>query len=266
MKVWVTHLKQTSYIETFHYGSDRQLTKSLKIRDEFLKKQLNELFAGYRAKISKIADRLHLFTADSLKAYLLEEEKNGQMDFIRFGKDHIEQMRANGKGVSSMTLQTVIYSLVDYFKRDAISPLEINERMLGSYEKYLRSSRQITRMNQGKMRTRTVKGMNDAAVHNHLRDLRLLFKAAVRHYNNPMMGEILIPYCPFDFYKIVDKPETDKRHLSPVRILSVKDCPAIPGSRAELARDLFRLSIYMCGMNAADMYNVIYTDMERKSV
>jgi hypothetical protein len=35
----------------------------------------------------------------------------------------------------------------------------------------------------------------------------------------------------------------------------IQEPPVKPGSRAELARDLFMLSFYMCGINAVDLYN-----------
>lgn len=42
-------------------------------------------------------------------------------------------------------------SLVDYFKRDAVSVTEINSNMLLSYERYLRSERTMIRPNGQKI-------------------------------------------------------------------------------------------------------------------
>src|SRR5258708_29624047 len=114
------------------------------------------------------------------------------MDFFKFCQDHITALEKAKRSGSAGTLKTVLYSLKDYFNRPSISPLEINEWMLAAYEKYLRAKREIKRMNQGKLHTRTVKGMNDGAVHNHFRDLRILFKAAMKHFNRPQIGEIRI--------------------------------------------------------------------------
>lgn len=128
--------------------------------------------------------------------------------------------------------------------------------MLSAYEKFLRAERKITRLNQDKMRARKVKGMNDAAVHNHFRDLRILFKASMKFFNKPHIGDIKIPYCPFDNYKIVEAPETKKRNTDVKTFILIRDCAVEPGSRAELARDLYVLSFYLCGMNAVDFYNL----------
>lgn len=105
--------------------------------------------------------------------------------------------------------------------------------------------------------------MSDAGVHNHLRDLRVLFRAAMKFYNKPRIGDNPIPYCPFDNYRIVDAPETRKRNLSVEQILRIRDFKAMPGSRAELARDIFMLSFYLCGMNAVDLFGLGNRNIER---
>jgi hypothetical protein len=51
------------------------------------------------------------------------------------------------------------------------------------------------------MYSRKVKGMRDEAIHKHMRDLRILFMASMRHYNNPQIDDAGMPYSPFDIYK-----------------------------------------------------------------
>jgi integrase len=233
---------------------DKQLTSKYALKDATLKQILLTTLAEYRKAISDLGPKLGLFNADSLKAYLLSQDE--PMDFLKFCKEHITALERDGRDGSAGTLKTVQYSLQDYFSQTAISPLEINEWMLNAYEKYLRRERKITRLNQGKLRTRSLKGMNDAAVHNHFRDLRILFKASMKYFNKPQYGLIRIPYCPFDNYKIVEAPETEKRNTDVSKFKLIRDCQVEPGSRAELARDLYTLSFYLCGINAVDLYNI----------
>jgi hypothetical protein len=79
------------------------------------------------------------------------------MDFFRFCSDHIAALKNQGRKGSAGTLNTVLLSLKDYFKGNALSPLEINAWMLAAYEKYLRAERKLTRLNQGKLISRKVK-------------------------------------------------------------------------------------------------------------
>lgn len=252
VKIRIFHKGERKYIDTQHYVSKRQLTIGLKIKDRIINKQLNIILDSYRETISGLGERLQLFSAEALKEYLTDKDED--IDFLKFCSKHIEVLENNGKGSSGKTLNTVRLSLIDYFNRDSISPLDINQVMLIKYEKYLRSDREISRLNQGIDRKRKVKALGDAGVHNRLRDLRILYKAAMKFYNNPQTGDVRIPVCPFDNYKIIEAPETRKRNLTVDQIAKIRDCVVEPGGRAELARDLFMLSFYLCGMNAVDLY------------
>lgn len=255
VKIRVTHKGEKKYIDTPHYVVEKQLTSKLRLKDPILIKIVNQTLDEFRITISKLGSKLELFSADGLRDYL--KDKKEPMDFLKFCNDHINGLKKEGRKGTAATFVTVFLSLKDYYKRSSISPLEINERMLAIYEKYLRGERKITRLNQfGIEITRTVKGMSDSAVHNHFRDLRTLFKASMKFYNNPQIGDIQIPYCPFDNYKIVKAPETRKRNLTIEQIKVIRDFKAEPDTRPELARDLFMLSFYLCGTNAVDLYHL----------
>ncbi|MDP9079053.1 MAG: site-specific integrase [Bacteroidota bacterium] len=254
VKIRVAHKGEKKYIDTPHFVVDKQLTAKCTLKDATLKQILSKTLDDYRVTISNLGPKLELFNAETLRDHL--RGKDEPMDFFKFCSDHIATLKNHGRKGSAGTLNTVLLSLKDYFKGNVLSPLEINEWMLCAYEKYLRAERKLERKNQGKLVTRTVKGMGDAAVHNHFRDLRILFKAAMKFYNKPQIGEIRIPYCPFDNYKIVDAPETRKRNLTIEQLKAIRDCKVPDDSRAELAQDLFMLSFYLCGMNAVDLYNL----------
>jgi len=178
------------------------------------------------------------------------------VDLIKFSNQYIDDLLKVGRKRSANTLKTVVYSLIDYFQRSQISTLEINGKELVKYEKYLRSERTIMRPSNKTTLTRIVKGIGDTGIHNHMRDLRILFKAAMRFYNNPQFNDIKIPYCPFDHYKLVDTTVTRKRNLKLSQIRMIRDSQAISNSRAEIGRDMCMLSFYLCGMNAVDIYNL----------
>jgi hypothetical protein len=254
VKIRVAHKGERKYIDTPHFVTDKQLTAKCTLKDAIVKQLLNKTLDEYRATISNLGPKLDLFNAETLRNHL--RDKDEPMDFSKFCRDYIATLKKQGRKGSAGTLNTVLLSLNDYFKANTISPLEINEWMLSAYEKYLRSERKLNRLNQGKLTTRTVKGMGDVAVHNHFRDLRILFKAAMKFYNKPQIGQIRIPYCPFDNFKIVDAPETRKRNLTVEQLKTIRDCKVPINSRAELAQDLFMLSFYLCGMNAVDLYNL----------
>ncbi|GAA3958466.1 hypothetical protein GCM10022246_10050 [Pedobacter ginsengiterrae] len=98
--------------------------------------------------------------------------------------------------------------------------------------------------------------MSEIGLHNHMRDLRTLFNEARDFYNNEDLEFHRIKHYPFKKYKLGRVPLTKKRNNSIEEILRIRDCITEPGSRAELAKELFILSFLTCGMNAVDFYNV----------
>lgn len=254
VKIRISHKSHSAYLPTHHFVSGNQLSSDLSVIDASVYKHIEPRLRKYRAAIGQLSSTLEFYTVEDLKKIFIYLDKD--VDFIKFGKEYIKSLLEDGRKGSAKTLKTVILSLIDYFKKEKISALEITERKLIEYEKYLRKERVITRLNKGKLITRTVTGMRDGGVHNHMRDFRILFKAAMKHFNNRQLEDIKIPYCPFDDYKIIDPPITRKRNLKIEQIKLIKESKVAPNSRSELGRDLFLLSFYLCGMNAADIYNL----------
>jgi hypothetical protein len=133
----------------------------------------------------------------------------------------------------------------------------INSSMLFAYEKWLRTDRTMTGINQQKKEvTTTEKGMKGGGLYAHMRDLRTLFNEAYKVYNNKDPGIIKIKHYPFEVYKVGAPPKTKKRNIAGEQFITIRNCKVTPDGRAELARDLFMLSFNMCGMNAVDFYNI----------
>src|SRR5690606_5325643 len=89
---------------------------------------------------------LDYFTAVSLSDYL--RDKDEDIDFIKFCDQHIERLRKEDRTGTANNHRKIRNSLVDYFNRSAVSIKEINSNMLVAYERYLRSEKTITRINQ----------------------------------------------------------------------------------------------------------------------
>ncbi|MFD1256962.1 site-specific integrase [Mucilaginibacter terrae] len=259
VKIRIFHKGEKKYLDTPFFLTAKQLTKGFEIKDVFVKKSVQTLVDNYRKEIHGLEDRLQLFSVEELKYFL--EEKNEDIDFIKFCDKHIDQLRADKRMATAANHTTVRNSLIDYFKKDVISVREITSQFLRLYERHLRKPRKVTRLNQFKKEITVLKeGVSDQSVYNYTRDLRTLFNEAKRVYNNDDLGIIRITHYPFTNYSMVKPPATKKRNLTIEKIKAIRDCNCVPGSRAELARDLFMLSIYMCGMNAVDFYNFLDAD------
>ncbi|MDP9075902.1 MAG: site-specific integrase [Bacteroidota bacterium] len=255
VKIRIYHKGVRRLIDTSHYVSQKQLDTKLNIKDKFVLNILDETLLKYRRVISEIADKLDLFAVDDLRNYLLGNEK--EIDFIEFCDFYIDQLRKEDRNGSANNHRTVRNSLVDYFQKESVLINEINTNMLNKYMLFLKSDRRLTRVNQLKKEVTTTRtGLSRSGLFNHLRDLKTLFNAAVKYYNNDDFGVYRIKHNPFKNLKVDSPPITRKRNISIEQIKIIQNCKPKNGSRAELAKDLFMLSFYMCGMNAVDIYSL----------
>lgn len=265
VKICIHHKDQRKYLDTNHFVVKKQLTKDYKIKDPFIADKVEQQLRDYRKEISELDDKLDFFTAESLRDYL--RDKNEDIDFIKFCDSHIERLKKEGRAGTAGTHRVVRNSLVDYLKRDTVSINEVHSNMLVSYERFLRSERTMIRYNQAnKPVVTTEKGLSDSGLHNHMRDLRTLFNAARELYNNEDLGIFKIKHYPFKKYKVGSPPLTKKRNNTLEQVLTIRDCVTKPGSRAELAKELYMLSFYLCGMNAVDLYQITERDIRNGRV
>lgn len=255
VKIRITHKKEKRYIDTEHFVTDKQLSKTMVIKDALINRLVNLKIDEYRLAISNISEKLDFFSTEALRNYLLN--RNKEIDFIEFCDTHISQLKKDKRPGTAANHTTVRNSLVDYFDRNKVSVLEITAPMLKSYERFLRSKRTIKRINQlNKEFTIQNEGVTDSGLYNYMRDLRTLFNAAREKYNDEDLGLNRIPHYPFRKYKVGSPPATKKRNISTRLITKIRDCITKENSRAELAKEFFMLSFYLCGINAVDLYNI----------
>jgi len=254
VKVCIFHKAQRRYINTNHYLVGKQLTSKLKIKDKFIADIVERQLIDYRRTVSELGSKLNSFSSEALRDYL--RDKDADINFIAFCDDHIQRTKLEEREGTAHNHSRIRNSLVDYFGRETVSVTEINSAMLFIYERYLKSERKMARINQlGKTVVIIRPPMSEIGLHNHMRDLRTLFNEARDFYNNEDLEFNRIKHYPFKKYKLGPAPLAKKKNNSIVEILRIRNCITEPGSRAELAKELYILSFLTCGMNAVDLYN-----------
>lgn len=270
VKIRVYHKKEKKIIDTPHFLSLKQLAKvkgkkEFNIKDPFVLDIVDKKLKDYRKTISELEDKLEFFTAETLRDYL--KNKDEEIDFIKFCGNYIQQEKDDGRDGSAANHRAVRNHLIDFFKRESVSINDIHYNMLVQFERYLKSERTITRINQlGKPVTTISKPVSETSLYNYMRDLRTLFNAALDYYNNEDLGIILIKHYPFKKYKVGSAPLTENRNNNLEEVIRIRDCKVLPDSRAELARDLYMLSFYLCGMNAVDLFKITEYDIRNGRV
>jgi integrase len=257
VKICISHNRDRRYIDTPHYVNDKKLSKDLSIKDTFLNSIINSTLEEYRTAVSKLGRRLEYFDVEMLKDYLLNKDQI--IDFLKFCQIHLDNLKANGQIKSEANYKTVRNSLHDFMNGKLLPIENITLTFLSSYERYLRGERKMKRVDQfSREYTIIGKPLSDASVHCYLRDFQGLFSAAMVYYNKPSLGLIPISYNPFNEYKIISAPPTEKRALTTTQLLAIKDSKPLENTRAELAQKLGMLSFYLCGINAVDLYKMEY--------
>jgi hypothetical protein len=285
VKIKVTLNRKRAHIDTQHYVVRKQLKKDNSINDQFILDALNPILKIYRDKISALGPKLELYNASTLADYLDQKEfKAENINFIEFGWSVVELVKEQKRKGALGNFKAVMYGLLDFFKSEVAPITEITSKMLVKYEQHLKTSRTMLRPDQfGKMRPRHSIGVTEGGLHNHMRDLRTLFKDAVKFYNDKEKGIEIIKHYPFEKYKVIGAPEKIKPKLTIDQIKQIRDIIVLTfdqekehkkairenstyelknltyvlqGSREHQAIELAMISFYMCGMNAVDLFNL----------
>ncbi|QEM07908.1 site-specific integrase [Mucilaginibacter rubeus] len=259
VKIRVNKDGSSSYIETTHFVNSKQVWKKNQIKDPGILAMVEPVLTQYRKKIGELGAKLDSYSSAKLVDYLVgkKEIKAEEINVIDFGRKRIEElMQANRLG-SAKNMQTVVNSLVDFFRTENVFITDIRSKMLYKYEAFLLKPRIQIRPDQfQRPQTRAIDGLSNNGLHNHIRDLRILFNCIKEFYNDEDDEVIVVKHYPFKKYKLPQVLPKDKPKLTIAQVVAIRDFEAEPGSRIELARDLFMLSFYLCGMNAVDMYKL----------
>lgn len=243
------HNGQKKYLATGHLINKKQLTAKGIIKDRFVNDAVAETIKGYRSKLLKLSD-VNSRSADYIKEYLKEKDEETTIDFIKFGRDFIAtQAVSTGKNT-----ETVLNSFVDFIDRHILPIEQLTLNILNSYALYLRSERTVTRSNGtgGEIKMKLAP-ISDTGLKDYIGKLRQIFKAAQDHYNDEDSGRMRIAHYPFRKFKMPKAAKAKKRNLKPAAIRLIRDCPDM-GIRADIGRDVFMLSFYLVGINAADLF------------
>jgi integrase len=268
VKLCVYHAAKRAYFSTTHYVVVSQLKKDFTVKDKDLIVKLTRELADYREAVSALGSSVKQMTAKEVGDYLLKEDVDDTaIDLISFGRAWVKELKTAGRNSYAGTIQSVINNLVDYKGTEVIYTKDITSDMLKAFEGYLRKPHSQTRLNQYNNPVTVLRpGISDAGLFAQMKDFRILFNAAREKYNDEDTGLIRIPNYPFKKYKLKTPAEPEKRSLPIEQVKLIRDCPDLkPGGRAELGRDMFMLSFYLCGINAVDIRNLNTIDNGRVS-
>lgn len=111
--------------------------------------------------------------------------------------------------------------------------------------------------------------MSPASIRNYISNLKASINRIRAKYNNPEIGEIVIPYNPFERYKMPPMPISNKKALPPEIIRMIANIPDDTyynnpsRSLLNFIRDMFMLSFYTRGTNTIDFMMMKKSNMKK---
>ena len=257
VKVRFTLNRMVKRLSTSLFVTSKELTKSFKLKEDTLvKKEIDNLVYYYKEQCAKLQLDQNDYVLEDIFNFLNgEQKKNQTIDFVKFSREWITSTTI--KGAPNYT--TAINALVRFTGKEELDVNLITQDFLEGFKVFLtkeRETRTKNLMQQGK------RVPSNRSLSLYLVSIKKLFNEAKKKYNDRDKNLILIPYSPFDDFKIPKQEATRKRAI-PVDI--IKNVWKLPSKdmkkgykstcRYNLAKDCFILSFCLMGMNSADLYN-----------
>lgn len=217
---------------------------------------------GIERSCSQLRDQLMAIYNENEKNNLIRkkvEQEDETLNFYDYAKTYIENRRKKeelSKKGTYKTYQTAVNALSDFAPNLTFQQLTSN--LLWEFDAYLRTERKVTRKNRNNLIITTKNPpLNDTGVHTYMTRIRSIFNAALRFYNDDELNIIRIKHYPFKRYSLPRLKDNVKRalELSDLQRVINYQCDDTD-SRRYLARDVAILSLFLTGMNTADLYNL----------
>lgn len=256
----VTHHRRSLPLSTNQYVSPEQLDKNFKLKDTELQLILLKKIKTCKEIIrDDLGEDVEYYTVREVRDYLEKKFSNPQLDFVKFSKDYLAKMRKEGRDSTADPIEKSLRGFIDFAKREKILFSEITKDYLERFGDYLKTDRKVIRKDQfGNDRELELKALDDYGVGKYYIDLRSLYYAGMKKYNDEDSGNMPIKRNPFKKLEIAVKEvgasDTENIPIEEVRL--VLNMPDHVHKRANFARDVFMLSFMLFGINPVDLYQV----------
>lgn len=250
IKIRVTHKTRKKYLATPWFVGKEDLTRALKLKNQKYIDMVEDTLRRYRAICNSVGEGLNDMTVEQVVELITREsiEKPFDLDIVAYTNTYIEKLEKMGRGGTAKSYKVAINSLVKFAGRDVVSIKEITVQFL---------TRWIAWIGEQPPRKNCKKG--DRAQGLYFAQLRAMYNRAKKEFNDEEAGIIRIPFSPFARVDIPKPSLPRKRSLSVAQMRAFAGLPYTtiqqPGlNRFNFAKDVFLLSFFLVGMNAADLY------------
>lgn len=257
VKIRMTYNREVKRLSTNIFVRASDLTKSLKLKNPKLIKEVDNLVRQYQEICATLPLEASTYTIDEILEYIkISQEKNKTIDFIQFCKEWLETTESRGK----KNYKSALNAFIAYIGKEHLTTSQITQDLLKGFMEYLhlKRAKQIAELERKGKRI-----PSNRMLSLYLGSIRHLFNEAKKQYNDYDRGIIIIPNSPFENFKVPKQEATRKRALTAESIRKIWELPYIINTSDgkericpyNLAKDCFILSFCLMGMNSIDLYN-----------
>jgi len=240
VKIRISQKGRSVYIDTSIVASKEDLDTKLRLKKIFIDKYLSVELNRLRDIVNKLGIRADGLSAEQIRFLLIRNEE--EMDFFKFFDEYSE--KHSGRINTIIKRKSSVARLKEFVGREVLSPLDIKSKFLSDFQEFLKTPIRKDAVARGARSNRTIL--------NIIIDIQVIFNLMRDRYNDEDSGEIRIPNDPFrKLVKVLPK-KTKNRNLSIEQILAIRDAE-LTSDTDILARDIFMLSFYLCGINSVDL-------------
>lgn len=203
-----------------------ELTKYLKIKSKSLLGKCFQIIEDYEEKVSK--SKMEFNTVNEVSEYLQRTDLSADLCFTDFYINFISKISGSP---SHRIYKTTYNHLTKYKNRIFVS--EITPKFLSGFENYLSGTE-----------------MGDRGVSLYMSRIRAVYNAMVDEYQD--FGYKF--NYPFRKYKVPTSKSKKTIAISKENLTKIIQSDL--QGRAEFSRDMFAISLFSCGTNATDLYDL----------
>ena len=236
IKIRITQNRQVAYISTDLYVDvdDFKSGKAKGPNASFINMRITDYLQLYQKRYLKLGDLTEQMSAKEIREAVITEAGMTDIDFIKFSRDYLEELKKDGKDGSVRAVRGFVANLVSF--RSKINFTDIDLNFLYEFERYLANN-----------------GVGNG-IASYMARFRVIFNKGRERYNDEDRGLIRIPNYPFRRYKIKQVLATANDNSLTVAqfrlLLNYKPVTV----RESLAKDMFLLMFYLIGINSKDLY------------
>lgn len=253
----ITHNRKSRYLPTSIYVSRAQIARDgAHIKDVDVEDAVNARVMDLKQAFLNV-QYAEFLTIDQLVDAIsgkLVQPKAFRLDLFDFAASQMVTMEPK----TAEGYQTSLNAVKRFIRKDRLDINEITKAWVRQFREFLETEPAV----QGNGMTYRKKSRGCRAVSYYLGCIRHLHNQARMIYNDDDNGTIVIPRQPFADKNIIPRqPLTDHRVLTIAQIRKIMNVELKPGSRAEMARDVFMLSFALAGTNTVDIYKMKHSSL-----